>query len=176
MDDPHYRGPHLSLPVTRRQALEVLRHFCRSPDAPLHKTYVAMILRAFVDLMRTSAATEAVVDVDVPAAPSATMNNNKVVVVGDTHGQLQDYLFILRHHGLPSRTNVYMVNGDIADRGAYAVEIFLTLALFKLSDPACAHVNRGNHENAEINERLKKHGGGFAIIAQTISEQVALPF
>ena len=107
-----------------------------SPDAPLHKTYVAMILRAFVDLMRTSAATEAVVDVDVPAAPSATMNNNKVVVVGDTHGQLQDYLFILRHHGLPSRTNVYMVNGDIADRGAYAVEIFLTLALFKLSDPA----------------------------------------
>ena len=86
VDDPHYRGPHLSLPVTRRQALEVLRHFCRSPDAPLHKTYVAMILRAFVDLMRTSAATEAVVDVDVPAAPSATMNNNKVVVVGDTHG------------------------------------------------------------------------------------------
>ena len=55
VDDPHYRGPHLSLPVTRRQALEVLRHFCRSPDAPLHKTYVAMILRAFVDLMRTSA-------------------------------------------------------------------------------------------------------------------------
>ena len=55
-----------------------------------------------------------------------------------------------------------MVNGDIADRGAYAVEIFLTLALFKLSDPACVHVNRGNHENAEMNLRDVTYGGGFA--------------
>eukprot|EP00964_Phaeocystis_antarctica_P097420 scaffold63536_cov45-Phaeocystis_antarctica.AAC.1 len=29
-------------------------------------------------------------------------------------------------------------------------------------EPGSIYLNRGNHENAELNERLKQHGGGFA--------------
>ena len=52
---------------------------------------------------------------------------DRVVVVGDTHGQLADWLWILRSHGPPNAENVYVINGDVADRGRHAVEIFLLI-------------------------------------------------
>lgn len=38
----------------------------------------------------------------------------------------------MKRNGPPSRKNIYVFNGDIADRGKHAVEIFTLLALFYL--------------------------------------------
>eukprot|EP00931_Biecheleriopsis_adriatica_P017520 TRINITY_DN12545_c0_g1_i2.p1 TRINITY_DN12545_c0_g1~~TRINITY_DN12545_c0_g1_i2.p1 ORF type:complete len:907 (-),score=167.33 TRINITY_DN12545_c0_g1_i2:193-2913(-) len=72
------------------------------------------------------------------------------VVVGDTHGQLEDFLWILSNHGLPSKRNKYLVIGDIVDRGGHALEIFLVLLALRRDYPGCVHILRGNHEDATI--------------------------
>ena len=82
--------------------------------------------------------------------------------MGDTHGQLADVLWIFAEYGLPSQTNMYLFNGDVADRGAHAVEIFALLFSFMLAVPGSVYLSRGNHENMEINERAQHYGGGFA--------------
>ena len=54
--------------------------------------------------------------------------------VGDTHGQLADFLWILHRQGLPSERSgtVYLINGDVADRGPNACEIFLLIFGFMI--------------------------------------------
>ena len=82
--------------------------------------------------------------------------------MGDTHGQLEDVLWIFTEYGPPSSTNVYLFNGDVADRGTRACEIFALVFGYMLQSPGSIYLNRGNHENEEINERMRSHGGGFA--------------
>ena len=96
-------------------------------------------------------------DVPAPTGPS-----EKLRVCGDTHGQLQDVLWIFDEHGEPSRNNAYLFNGDIADRGKHALEIFLLLLAYQLADPRSIYINRGNHEQRDLNERPFTAGGGFA--------------
>lgn len=84
-----------------------------------------------------------------------SVSNNecsKLIIVGDTHGQLQDVLWIFYKLGPPSAKNVYLFNGDIADRGPYSSNIFLLLFAFKLACPESVHINRGNHESEDMNE------------------------
>eukprot|EP00927_Polykrikos_kofoidii_P055368 TRINITY_DN49638_c0_g1_i1.p1 TRINITY_DN49638_c0_g1~~TRINITY_DN49638_c0_g1_i1.p1 ORF type:complete len:918 (+),score=148.81 TRINITY_DN49638_c0_g1_i1:121-2874(+) len=88
-------------------------------------------------------------------------DGGRVVVVGDTHGQLQDVLLIMLLHGLPARNNVYLVNGDVADRGPNACLIFLLLFAFFLGDPGSVILHRGNHEDQEMNYMSADEGGGF---------------
>eukprot|EP00931_Biecheleriopsis_adriatica_P072762 TRINITY_DN47174_c0_g1_i1.p1 TRINITY_DN47174_c0_g1~~TRINITY_DN47174_c0_g1_i1.p1 ORF type:complete len:869 (-),score=153.44 TRINITY_DN47174_c0_g1_i1:205-2811(-) len=85
----------------------------------------------------------------------------KVVLVGDTHGQLLDVLHILHENGPPSPETLYVFNGDIADRGSQAVEIWLLLLSFMLRLPNRVYILRGNHENRLLNERSASMGGGF---------------
>ena len=40
----------------------------------------------------------------------------RIVVLGDTHGQLGDVLWAISKFGMPNERNVYVVNGDIASR------------------------------------------------------------
>lgn len=84
------------------------------------------------------------------------------IIAGDTHGQLQDVLWIFSEYGEPSASNVYLFNGDVADRGTNAVEIFMLLFGYMTLCPGSVFLSRGNHENEEINERALKFGGGFA--------------
>eukprot|EP00928_Gymnodinium_smaydae_P087771 TRINITY_DN7198_c0_g3_i1.p1 TRINITY_DN7198_c0_g3~~TRINITY_DN7198_c0_g3_i1.p1 ORF type:complete len:1038 (+),score=224.35 TRINITY_DN7198_c0_g3_i1:87-3200(+) len=84
-----------------------------------------------------------------------------MIVVGDTHGQLQDVLTIFLQHGPPSRTTRYLFNGDIADRGPQATEIFLLLFAYFLEEPKSILINRGNHEDEEMNMLPNSEGGGF---------------
>jgi len=84
--------------------------------------------------------------VSLPPAPG------RCVVLGDTHGQLEDVLWVFFEHGLPSPENVYLFNGDVCDRGYGAVEILVLILLFKLWNPACIYMNRGNHEDPCMND------------------------
>ncbi|CAD7947499.1 unnamed protein product [Amoebophrya sp. A120] len=89
----------------------------------------------------------------------AVATPGRTIVVGDTHGQLEDVLWIFYKNGLPSPSNAYLFNGDIADRGFYATEIFSMVLGFMLLYPNCVDMNRGNHEDETIN--LDPHCGGF---------------
>lgn len=86
----------------------------------------------------------------------------KVVVVGDTHGQLMDVLHIMHAQHPPDDSIIYVFNGDIADRGRQAVEIWILLLSFMLRSPGQVCILRGNHENGHLNERSAAFGGGFA--------------
>jgi protein phosphatase len=94
---------------------------------------------------------------DIPAPP----RGGRLIVVGDTHGQLQDFLWILHEQGLPSpqSNTFYLINGDIADRGEKACEIYLLVFALKLVYPKHIYFTRGNHETDGMNTH---HGcGGF---------------
>merc|ERR1719424_84283 len=86
----------------------------------------------------------------------------RLYVCGDTHGQLQDVLWIFELHKEPAPGNAFLFNGDMADRGANAVEIFMLLLTYKLASPGTVYMNRGNHEQRDLNERPFANGGGFA--------------
>ncbi|OHS92931.1 protein phosphatase-1 [Tritrichomonas foetus] len=65
-------------------------------------------------------------------------------VVGDTHGQYQDLRHIFEKYGEPSTESPYLFNGDFVDRGSMGLEIVLALFAWKLANPACIFMNRGN--------------------------------
>ena len=71
-------------------------------------------------------------------------------------------LWIFELHNEPAPGNGYLFNGDMADRGANAVEIFMLLLAYKLACPEIIFMNRGNHEQRDLNERPFANGGGFA--------------
>eukprot|EP00442_Polarella_glacialis_P018610 CAMPEP_0115101384 /NCGR_PEP_ID=MMETSP0227-20121206/33196_1 /TAXON_ID=89957 /ORGANISM="Polarella glacialis, Strain CCMP 1383" /LENGTH=471 /DNA_ID=CAMNT_0002497117 /DNA_START=101 /DNA_END=1516 /DNA_ORIENTATION=- len=82
---------------------------------------------------------------------------DKVVVVGDLHGQFHDLLHIFELAGKPSPENPYLFNGDFVDRGSNSLEVIFTLFALKLRFPKAIHMNRGNHEAVLPNIRY-----GFA--------------
>ncbi|KAF4676435.1 hypothetical protein FOL46_002941 [Perkinsus olseni] len=101
---------------------------------------------------------EALVDVKIPR------NFGKVTVCGDTHGQLQDVLWLIFENGAPSESHTYVINGDVCDRGMFSVEIWTLFLAYKLKFPSSVVLLRGNHENPYCNERPRQiFGGGFAI-------------
>jgi len=121
----------------------------------LPNSYVRNLLRAFTDgwIAKYSRAS-VITDVTVPS-------DGKLIVVGDTHGQLQDVLTIFLNHGPPSAKNRYVFNGDIADRGSSASEIFCLLFAYFLEEPTSVIMTRGNHEDNEMNMMPAEDGGGF---------------
>lgn len=61
------------------------------------------------------------------AAPPA------VVVVGDTHGQYHDVVQMMEVAGPPSAERLFIINGDMVDRGSWGLETLLTFCLHKLA-------------------------------------------
>jgi serine/threonine-protein phosphatase 5 len=55
-------------------------------------------------------------------------------------------------NGLPSEENPYLFNGDFVDRGSFSVECILALYIYKLHNPKCMYLNRGNHEGRNMNK------------------------
>jgi len=78
--------------------------------------------------------------------------SKEITVCGDTHGQYFDLLNIFKINGNPSKENPYLFNGDFVDRGSWSVEVILTLLAWKLHDPDCMHLTRGNHEAKSMNK------------------------
>ena len=144
-----YVGPTLEGGPTAEGMAQLLRHIkahiarsdSPSPAVPA-KLAVALLIGARQRLEETAS-----------SLVELSLSEGRIVVVGDTHGQLNDFCWILKAHGPPSAGNVYLVNGDVADRGGYAVEIYLLLLGYMLACPGCVHINRGNHESFDMNVR-----------------------
>merc|ERR1711959_181851 len=78
--------------------------------------------------------------------------DTSITVVGDLHGQYFDLQKIFEMNGNPSKSNRYLFNGDFVDRGAFGVEVVLTLFAWKLLYPEHVTLLRGNHEIRSVNE------------------------
>ncbi|KAL1514965.1 hypothetical protein AB1Y20_004041 [Prymnesium parvum] len=158
--DKSYTGPKPHVLVTRADMQAMLQAFRNGEK--LHERFV---LQLMIGIKRqwtwhapkfNGQRAQTVLDLPEPA------EGTKLVIVGDTHGQLQDVLWIFTEYGPPSEKNIYLFNGDVADRGTNAVEIFMLIFGYMQLYPGSVFLSRGNHENEEINERALKFGGGFA--------------
>jgi len=139
-----YTGPHLTWPLTLENVQQVLYHIRTKPEYPLHPKYIAQLVGTGTQMFD-----------DLPASV-ATMSippgeGGKLVVLGDTHGQLADLLWVLELYGEPSQSTGYLINGDMADRGTHAVEIIIIALMFKILYPENVVINRGNHEALDMN-------------------------
>jgi len=86
---------------------------------------------------------------------------DKLTVVGDIHGQLEDLLHIFQLNGLPSPRNQYLFNGDWVDRGDCGVEVVLIIFAFKILYPESVFMNRGNHEATDVNSDVDTYAMCF---------------
>lgn len=108
----------------------------------------------------------------------------RLIILGDTHGQLEDVLWIFWKYGLPSKTNRYLVDGDIVDRGGHGLDILLLLFAFKRDEEDSVQILRGNHEDtttasmygfkAELESKFG-HGGPGGWLFHWITHEV-MPF
>lgn len=90
------------------------------------------------EYLETKAST--VTDVVVP-------EDANLVIVGDLHGQFDDFLTALKISGLPTANNWILFNGDFVDRGTHSLQVLLILYAMKLAFPDWVFLNRGNHEH-----------------------------
>jgi serine/threonine-protein phosphatase with EF-hand domain len=95
----------------------------------------------------------------------------KLTVVGDLHGQMDDLLRTLDDAGWPSETNKYMFNGGFADRGEHGLEVSLVIFAMLLAYPDFVFANRGSHEDEAMGyacgfqvEVSKKYDQGLFVI------------
>jgi len=143
-------------PVTMRVMHSTVQSLRRGPGVLLPALLLARILcegERALKRVRNSPVSR----IAVPK-PEPGHSRPRLVVVGDTHGQLEDVLWIFHKHGLPSTSVAYLFNGDIADRGNNALEIFALALGYMSACPGSVYVNRGSHEDEMMN-----HGpvGGF---------------
>lgn len=108
----------------------------------VHLRFVLEILIAFQNIVKELPSL-----VDVAIEPDA-----HITVCGDTHGQFFDLMHIFELNGNPSVENPYVFNGDFVDRGSWSVEVILTLMAWKVLEPSCVHLTRGNHEAMSLNK------------------------
>eukprot|EP00927_Polykrikos_kofoidii_P011766 TRINITY_DN15025_c0_g1_i1.p1 TRINITY_DN15025_c0_g1~~TRINITY_DN15025_c0_g1_i1.p1 ORF type:complete len:1246 (+),score=230.84 TRINITY_DN15025_c0_g1_i1:92-3829(+) len=174
------REPNAPGPITREAMVGTVRTLVNYPTASLPAAFVGRVLGEGAAALRAAKYNfSAVAEVAVPgvnataaSAPGATERTappgSRMVLLGDTHGQMEDVLWIFHRHGFPSRSNIYLFNGDIADRGRHALEIFVLALGFMVACPGSVYINRGNHEDSVMNkggcggfytEVLEKYGG-----------------
>jgi len=72
-----------------------------------------------------------------------------IIVVGDIHGQLYDFLEIFKIEPPPPQAR-YLFLGDYVDRGYYSVEVLMYLVCLKIKYPDHIFLLRGNHECVQV--------------------------
>eukprot|EP00002_Diphylleia_rotans_P000625 TRINITY_DN10317_c0_g1_i1.p1 TRINITY_DN10317_c0_g1~~TRINITY_DN10317_c0_g1_i1.p1 ORF type:complete len:615 (+),score=121.16 TRINITY_DN10317_c0_g1_i1:39-1883(+) len=70
-----------------------------------------------------------------------------ITVCGDIHGKYFDLLRIFEINGFPSEQRPYLFNGDLVDRGAWGLEVLLTILMLHIRYPSHVYIIRGNHES-----------------------------
>lgn len=136
-----YRGPHLRLPLTTNQVDSLIQGF--KDRRTLHAKYVLLVLHEARKYLQTKP--------NLSAASTAFAK--QITVVGDLHGKLDDLLTVFYKNGLPSRDNPYVFNGDFVDRGMHSVEVLVLLLVCMLVWKDAVFLNRGNHEDFNVNLR-----------------------
>ncbi|CAO1639015.1 unnamed protein product [Sympodiomycopsis kandeliae] len=144
-----YTGPHLPkgpqgeehLGSISQEFIEEMITYFQSDKGRLPAKYVWQIL---LGANRAFLAEDSLVDYKVE--PGTTID-----VIGDTHGQLFDFLNLLDRTGKPSESHALLFNGDLVDRGSYGVEIVLIAFAYKWLYPRRVFIDRGNHEAASLN-------------------------
>jgi serine/threonine-protein phosphatase 5 len=136
-----YTGPRLEEndEVTREWVIKLIEWM--KDQKTLHKKYLWTLLIKVRNILK---ALPTLVDVEVP-------NGKEITVCGDTHGQYYDVLNIFSINGYPSADNPYLFNGDFVDRGSFSVEVITCFLAWKVADPNCMHLTRGNHEAKSMN-------------------------
>lgn len=143
-----YTGPHLPAGPAGEEHLgsiselfieEMIEFFKKEGRLPAK--YVWQIL---LGANRAFLAEQSLVDYKVE-------KGTHIDVIGDTHGQLFDFLNLLEKTGKPSEQHALLFNGDLVDRGSYGVEIVLIAFAYKWLYPRRVFVDRGNHEAASLN-------------------------
>ena len=88
----------------------------------------------------------------------------RVVVVGDIHGQLYDLFEIFKLTGEVGDTN-YLFLGDYVNRGFHSIESICLLYALKIKSPEKITLLRGNHESRVLtqtfglyDEAMRKYG------------------
>eukprot|EP00440_Ansanella_granifera_P074308 gb/GFBE01080639.1/.p1 GENE.gb/GFBE01080639.1/~~gb/GFBE01080639.1/.p1 ORF type:complete len:916 (+),score=226.76 gb/GFBE01080639.1/:1-2748(+) len=151
-----FNGHRIPAPMTFEGAQALLNHFLHNGDkSPLHAKHALYLTDEFVQAYKDRHP-RPVVHTECPGP------DGRLIIVGDTHGQLADVLHILYHLGPPTAQNRYLFNGDMVDRGPQGVEILLILFAFFLADNESIIIHRGNHENEDMNALDMDNGGGFA--------------
>lgn len=125
--------------VTLEFVMDMVERF--KSQKRLHKKYVMVILLQLIRIFRQM---KSLYHVNIPLG-------RHINVCGDTHGQFYDLCHIFETNGFPSTDNPYLFNGDFVDRGSFSVEVVLTLFAFKVANPQCIHLTRGNHESRHLN-------------------------
>ncbi|EAL48215.2 Ser/Thr protein phosphatase family protein [Entamoeba histolytica HM-1:IMSS-B] len=77
---------------------------------------------------------------------------NKIVVLGDLHGQYFDLIRHFQSNGIPPDIT-YLFLGDYVDRGKFGIEVLCLLYALKVKYPRFIFICRGDHECARINRR-----------------------
>lgn len=142
-------------PVLQWDGVALMQKIMQDGPGSLPVSFVEQVLKEMLDVLPTLRCSQRAV------LRFAAPDTGRVVVVGDTHGQLQDVLGIFMLQGIPTAQNVFLFNGNIADRGSEACSIFILLFVFLLGDPNCLVIHRGNHEDDHMNELSGRDGGGF---------------
>lgn len=138
--------PRSSLPSVSRQTVdEVLSHIKQPGSKALRGSDMLRLIGAASEIFKAETPT-ALKELQTPDPPG------RLVVVGDTHGQVEDILWIIFEHGEPAENTIYLINGDVCDRGTCATEILVLIMVYKLWNPKCIYFNRGNHEDKKMNE------------------------
>ncbi|KAI8470533.1 MAG: phosphatase 5-like protein [Monoraphidium minutum] len=126
--------------MTREFVVAMMEEF--KQQRLIHRRFAFQILLEARQVLREL---PSLVDIPVP-------QDGHITVCGDVHGQYYDLLNIFELNGLPSPDNPYLFNGDFVDRGSFSVEVIFTLLGWKVLDPACLHLSRGNHESHSMNK------------------------
>jgi len=93
--------------------------------------------------------------------PNIVQVEAPVRVFGDIHGQYSDLMQFFGRIGSPCDwlpmgdigSNSYLFLGDFVDRGRHSLEVICVMLALKIKFPTRVWLLRGNHEDADINQR-----------------------
>lgn len=132
--------------------------FCRDLEQALlkatwegvHGTAAAMPPELLARIVQSATAITSKEPTLLEVQPAA--QQQRVTVVGDTHGQFHDVCKLFELYGHPSAERIYIFNGDFVDRGAWGVEVLALLMAYKWMLPHNVFLVRGNHESHIITQ------------------------
>ena len=110
-----YSGPVYKKGKVDAEFLTSLRTWLEIPENRLHPQYAYAMAVDFIEVLEP-----------LPTLVNLELQEEEeITICGDVHGQFYDLLNIFRINGMPSKTNPYLFNGDIVDRGSFSVEVSL---------------------------------------------------